>query len=370
MNLKFLKLKNFRLHKNSSIEFSDNLNYILGGNGQGKTSILEAVYYISTTKSYIASSDYEAVSFSENFFDIDAEIRDLTENKIKLTYNALSNKKEISLNNKNVYSAASIIGQFPIVIITQSDYKITLGAPADRRKFIDSIISQASETYLNLLLEYQKTLRQRSSLLNQIKETNNSDLFKQLDVWTETLVSRGAEIVKHRLKFVKLFNEYITICYRKIMNDAEKPIIKYSFNNCEDEDKVESVFIEELQKLREQELRRATNLVGPHRDDFLFYVNDYELKSFGSQGQNKTYQIALKFGQFFFLKDVLGKTPIFLMDDVFGELDSFRAKKISEYLNDIGQAFITLTDFANFTHLNKSANDKIIKVAQGNVSYA
>lgn len=370
MNLKLLKLKNFRLHKNSSIEFSDNLNYILGGNGQGKTSILEAVYYISTTKSYIASSDYEAVSFSENFFDVEAEISDLTENKIKLTYNALNNKKDITLNDKNVYSAASIIGKFPIVIITQSDYKITLGAPADRRKFIDSIISQASETYLNVLLEYQKTLRQRSSLLNQIKETNNSDLFKQLDVWTETLVSRGTEIVKHRLKFVRLFNDYISTCYRKIMNDTEKPIIKYSFNNCEDENKIESVFIEELEKLREQELRRATNLVGPHRDDFLFYINDYELKSFGSQGQNKTYQIALKFGQFFFLKDILGKTPMFLMDDVFGELDSFRANKISEYLNDIGQAFITLTDFSNFGHLNKSANDKIIKVEQGKVSYA
>ncbi|MBN2571690.1 MAG: DNA replication and repair protein RecF [Ignavibacteriales bacterium] len=369
MNLRFLKLINFRLHKNSFIEFSDNLNYIIGGNGQGKTSILEAIYYISTTKSYIASSDYEAVSFSENFFDIEGTVDDLTENKVKLNYNALSNKKEINLNDKNIYSAASIIGKFPIVIITQSDYKITLGAPADRRKFIDSIISQASETYLNLLLEYQKTLRQRSSLLNQIKETNNSDLFRQLDVWTETLVNRGTEIVKHRLKFIKSFNDYITACYSKIMNGAEKPIIKYSFNNCEDEEKVEPVFVEELDKLREQELRRATNLVGPHRDDFLFYVNDYELKSFGSQGQNKTYQIALKFGQFFFLKDVLGKTPMFLMDDVFGELDSYRANKISEYLNEIGQAFITLTDFSNFSHLNKSVNDKIINVTKGNVTY-
>ena len=129
-------------------------------------------------------------------------------------------------------------------------------------------------------------------------------------------------------------------------------------------------FSRNIAEMRNDELRRATNLVGPHRDDFIFVINNYELRKFGSQGQHKTFQIALRFGEFFYLLDKLGKKPIFLLDDVFGELDTFRAGKISEFLEDVGQAFITLTDFAKLDKLNFKTSANVINIEMGKVSYA
>lgn len=369
MILKQIEIVNYRLHKNTLLNFSNNLNYIVGGNGQGKTTILEAIYYLCTTKNLNQFSDYEAVNFDENYFELFGLFSDLTENKVKIDFKLETNRKEIFLDNKQIYKAASLIGQFPVVTLIQSDHSITQGSPSFRRKFIDSVISQASETYLKVLLDYNKTLRQRSSLLSKFKETNNKNLLIELDAWTDTLISTGIEIVKHRIEFVKEFNSYLREAYFKLVEKKEQPQINYSFLECSDKTEIETAFKEALEDLKEAELRRAVNLVGPHRDDFVFKVNELELKNFGSQGQHKTFQIALRFGQFYFLKDKLGKTPIFLMDDVFGELDAYRVNKTSNYLREVGQAFITLTDFSNLDNLVMSGNDKMFKVEKGNVSY-
>jgi DNA replication and repair protein RecF len=153
------------------------------------------------------------------------------------------------------------------------------------------------------------------------------------------------------------------------MEDAEQPGIQYLFFT--DELKVDEIkikFTEQLKEERENEIRRATNLIGPHRDDFLFTINGMELRKYGSQGQHKTFQIALRFGEFFYIKEKQGNTPIFLMDDVFGELDTYRAQKISDYLNEIGQAFITMTDFGRLENLINENEDHVIRVQNGSVS--
>jgi DNA replication and repair protein RecF len=370
MILSSIALKNFRLHKETKINFSEDLNYIIGGNGQGKTTILEAIYYLCTTKSISQAQDSEAVNFDEAFFEISGLFKDLTDNKVQAFYNLESNKKSFFVDEKQVNRASSIIGKFPVVTLIQSDHAITQGAPAERRKFVDSIISQASNTYLNILLDYNKTLRQRSSLLSRIRETNDQSLFMQLEAWTETLVKLGSELVRHRLKFIKKFNSYMVEAYNNIMEGNEKPVIEYSFFGVKEEHKVQETFNEELNRLKRDEFNRAKNLVGPHRDDFHFYINNYELRKYGSQGQHKTYQIALRFGQFFYMKDTLGRTPIFLMDDVFGELDTYRANKISIYLKKIGQAFITMTDFSNVEGIEISDSDKIFNVKNGSIAHA
>lgn len=370
MILESIELKNFRLHKNSSINFSDKLNFIIGGNGQGKTSILESIYFLCTTKSLNQVLDSEVVSFNENEFEIKGKFQDTTNNNVRLYYSLDSNKKHYFIDGKQVHRASSVIGKFPVVSLTPSDHALTLGSPAERRKFVDSVISQASATYLKILLEYNKTLRQRSSLLSQIKEQRSSKLFDQLDAWTEALISNGSEIIKHRISFVKEFNSYVARAYKNIMNEQEFPFISYKYlNNTDKETEINKKFAAELENKKNDELRRATNLVGPHRDDLLFSVNEFELKKYGSQGQHKTFQIALRFGQFFYLKDALSKTPVFLLDDVFGELDSFRAGKISEYLNDVGQAFITMTDFTKLEKLKKTEADYILNINNGMVSY-
>lgn len=370
MILNTIELINFRLHSKTVINFSEDLNYIIGGNGQGKTTILEAIYYLCTTKNLTQSPEGEALTFNQSFFELAGKFKDLTEDKIRIVFSAETNKKTYTLNDKQIYRASSVIGKFPVVTLTQSDHTTTIGSPAERRKFIDSVISQSNETYLKILLEYNKTLRQRSSLLSLLKETKEKNLFEELDAWTETLVLTGTEIVKHRINFIKEFESYVKDSYRKIMEGNETPEIKYNFLGETESDKIEDAFRREINNRKNDELIRASNLVGPHRDDFIFKINDFELRKFGSQGQHKTFQIALRFGEFFYLKDILGKTPIFLMDDIFGELDTYRSKKISEYLREIGQAFITMTDFNNIERLEISERDKIIKVEKGAVVYA
>ena len=370
MILKQIELQNFRLHKNTSLNFSDKLNLIVGGNGHGKTSILEAIYYLCTTKNLNLASENDVIMFCEQYFEAKGSFYDLTKNQTRIFFDTAKSKKNFFLDDKQIFNSSSIIGKFPIVSLIQSDHAITQGAPSERRRFVDSVISQASHTYLEILLEYSKTLRQRSSLLSQIKESRNVNLFSQLDAWTEALITTGAEIIKHRIRFVKEFSAHVTEAYNHIVENAEEPLIIYNALAELDEENIAKGFRQELAVMREDELRRGTNLVGPHRDDFIFSINGLELKRFGSQGQHKTFQIALRFGQFFFMKEKLGKTPIFLMDDVFGELDSYRAGKISEYLSQIGQAFITMTDLTKTEALNINAENILIKVHNGKAAYA
>ena len=154
------------------------------------------------------------------------------------------------------------------------------------------------------------------------------------------------------------------------MGKSEIPKVFYNTIADPDINNIENEFHQKINSLKHDEIRRGRNLVGPHRDDLIFSIDELELKKYGSQGQNKTFQIALRFSQFFFLKDKLGITPIFLMDDVFGELDAFRAERISNYLGEIGQAFITMTDFSKLDKLSKSDEDIILDVKNGKVAYA
>lgn len=370
MVLKSIKLSNFRLHKDTQLEFSDNLNYIAGGNGQGKTTILESIYYLCTSRSLNGSPDSEVTSFGSDFFEVDGAFSDLASNDVRIYYDSNAGKKSMFLDDKQFYRASGIIGKFPVVTLVQEDHAITMGSPGDRRKFVDSVISQASGAYLKILIEYNKTLRQRSFLLSQIKENNSPKLFNQLSAWNATLVKNGSELIRHRLAFIDRFNEYLSTSYSRVMESREIPAIHYSFHDETDTGRIEETFYDKLSELKDDELRRGVNLVGPHRDEFYFMINDRELRKYGSQGQHKTFQIALRFGEFFFLKDALGKSALFLLDDVFGELDTYRAGRISEYLKEVGQAFITMTDFSKSELLKRTGEDLLMNVSGGKVSYA
>lgn len=376
MYLRSLSLTNFRLHKNTNIEFSEGLNYIVGGNGQGKTTILEAIHYISTTKSFLAQSDVESLTFNESVFEVKGKISDLIDDTMIIRFDLNENKKHYAINGKQINTPSEIVGRYPIVLLSPRDSKITEESPADRRKFVDSIISQFSHSYFQNLLEYKRILRQRSSLLLQLRENFSlqmhpfgKSLGDELNVWTEKLIEYGSKLIIARTDFINEFKNYVSRAYNLIMSDIEIPDIEYVSLAFDNRENVEEVFRELLQKESTNELRRAVNLVGPHRDEYRFLLNGTDLRTYGSQGQHKTFQVALRFAEYFYLRDKMNKNPFFLLDDVFGDLDKSRGKMISEHLSDLGQAFITLTDFTNFGEIKRTARDSLMTVTNGEVGY-
>lgn len=372
MKLLSIQLKNFRKHRETNLTFSEKLNFIVGSNGAGKTTILEAIHYLCTNKNFNTRTDSEVVLFNEKDFEVEGSINKNNENKVRVYFSLEENKKTYLKDNKKINRSVDIVGDFPIVTLTPSDLFITKGFPSDRRKFVDSILCQASETYLNNLLDYNRTTKQRATLLFLLKNNNSQQLKNELESWNEKLIQSGLYLIKKRIEFIKEFRSFVKDSYKKIMEKEESPDIVYSFLETEGErpDNIEKIFRELLSLKKEDELKRSVNLVGPHRDEFIFLINGIELKKYGSQGQHKTFQIALRFAEFFYLKQLRGITPLFLLDDVFGKLDSLRAKKISNYLRDVGQAFVTVTDLADFSFFDREDDDKVIKVDEGVVEYA
>ena len=369
MLLSSISLKNFRLHKNIQIDFAKKLNYIVGGNGQGKTTILESIYYLCTTKSFCTRIDSEAINLKENVLEISGVFENRTNQTANISFSSLETKKVYMLNDKKISKHSDIIGKFPVVLLTPSDHSITQGMPSERRRFVDSVISQASETYLQILMEYNRILKQRSYLLSAMRE-NPGQLYDELEAWNEKLIQNGSEIIKHRKRFIDEFNLYVRDSYFRVMEEDEVPSLAYYTLESYNGENIRERFLDLLKEKEKEELRRATNLVGPQRDDMIFTINDLNLKTYGSQGQHKTFQTALRFAEFYYLKEITGTAPIFLLDDVFGELDANRSFKISKYLGEVGQAFITLTDFGNFEFLQVSDEDKVIKLNKGAMVYA
>lgn len=369
MYLSSISLRNVRKHTDTKIDFAKKLNYIIGGNGVGKTTILEAIYYLCTTKSCITSSDTEAIKIGESGFGIQGNITGNSDSVVKISYSLEDNKKSYRLNEKQIYKFSDVIGKFPVVILSPADHSITQGFPAERRKFVDSVISQSSKTYLATLIEYNKIIKHRAHLLNRMRESNlkQSD---ELDAWNEKLIKSGTEIIEQRKNFVYEFESYISNSYYEILSGREAPAIHYYYLDGLGAENISVSYAQRLDQLAEAELRRGTNLVGPHRDDFIFEIDGMNLKNYGSQGQHKTYQTALRFAEYFYLKDKTGTHPILLLDDVFGELDVERTVAISKYLSMVGQAIITLTDFGNISRLKIGADDKVIRISmEGNITY-
>ena len=226
MILSSIRLKNFRSHSNINLNFSPGVNYIIGGNGQGKTSIIEAIFYICTTKSHNTKTDSEAVSFNKDGFEITGNFSGVTENEVTVTFSINENKKRYFKDEKQITRIVDIIGKFPVVLLSPEDHAITQGSPGERRKFIDSIISQARETYLRNLLDYNKTLRQRSSLLAKIKEHRDKNTLAELEAWSSILVRTGSYIIKQRKQFLEEFSNYVNQSYNVIMETEEKPEIE------------------------------------------------------------------------------------------------------------------------------------------------
>ena len=370
MRLVTLKLHHFRNHIDTSFEFGQGTNVLLGDNGEGKTNVLEAISFLCLTKSFFTSSDAPVVNFEKDMFEIAGKVQfeSGVEQYIRVAYSQFQGEKSYTINKRHIEPFSSVIGTFPIVICSPEHTPITSGAPVERRRFVDFIISQSNALYFQQLLEYKKVLKQRNKILldSKISKRDNSSL---LEPWDKQVAKLSGHISIKRREFVHQFREFIASAYHHLVGQ-EEPTIEYEPSVTIDDDFTEARICEtisaKLKEHRSEEVRTGTTLVGPHRDEFSLKINGLDLRKFASQGQHKTFLVALKIGEFFYLKERCRETPIFLLDDVFNELDKHRAQRLLHFVGELSQTFVTSTDPHIFDNvLSFRGNDRKFSIQHG-----
>ena len=346
MRISNAHLRSFRNHNETVFDFGARVNVLLGENGQGKTNALEALSFLCLTKSFYASADATVMQQQQTFFEIKSVLvsDEGKEFHVRVTYDDMKKEKKFTINGAAVEKFSSVIGMFPVVILSPENSSITFGSPADRRKFIDLVISQSSKSYVEDSMEYRRIVRQRNTILSEAK---GRDCSAEIAPWNDMLVRYGSRIIYKRNRFLQEFAPYIAQTYMDIVDERETPKIEYApsinIQSGSTMDEISAAMEQKLLKKKNDEMRFQTTLVGPHRDDILFSLNGMSLKHFASQGQHKTFLVALKVAEFFFLKERCSETPVFLLDDVFSELDEYRSKKLLTLAESLGQIFITTT---------------------------
>lgn len=357
-NISILNYKNL---EEVELEFSSKLNCFLGENGMGKTNVLDAVYYLSFCKSSINPIDSQNIRHDEHFFVLQGSYLTDGGKEVEEIYCGLKRrKKKVFKRNKKEYSRFSDhIGLIPLVMISPDDSALILGGSDERRKFIDVVISQFDKVYLDALIQYNKAMVQRNSLLK-----SESPVDEQLFSVLEELMARTGTLVFNKRKefidsFVPIFQNY----YSTISQDKELVSLVYK------SDLLEGDLFGLLQQSRGRDRIMGYSLKGIHKDDLIMSIGAFPIKKEGSQGQSKTFLVALKLAQFSYLRKVGDKVPLLLLDDIFDKLDALRVEQIMHLVagDEFGQIFITDT---NRTHLDKilhrvNSHFKLFKVTGG-----
>ncbi|MGJ8731770.1 DNA replication/repair protein RecF [Cellulophaga fucicola] len=338
MLLKKLSLVNYKNFDSKEFEFDAKINCFVGSNGIGKTNILDAIYHLSFGKSYFNPIASQNIKHGEEFFVIDGLFfKEEREEKIICSLKKGA-KKIIKRNGKAYDKFSDHIGFLPLVIISPADRDLILEGSDTRRKFIDGVISQSNKIYLQTLLKYNKTLLQRNSLLKYFAVNHTFDK-TTLSVYNEQLQEFGTIIHKERVAFLDSFIPIFKEQYAAISGGKENVTINYNSKLLEKD--LLQLFDENLDKDRAVQY----TTVGIHKDDLSFEIDEYPIKKFGSQGQQKSFLIALKLAQFNFIKEQAKTTPILLLDDIFDKLDENRVSQIVSLVDDdnFGQIFISDT---------------------------
>ncbi|QEE49536.1 DNA replication/repair protein RecF [Flavobacterium alkalisoli] len=338
MYLKNLSLLNYKNISEANFEFDSKINCFVGKNGIGKTNVLDAIYHLSYGKSYFNPLAIQNIKHGEEFFVIDGTF-EKNERTEQIVCSLKKGQKKVLKRNSKAYDKFSEhIGFIPLVMISPSDNDLIMEGSETRRKFIDSVISQLDPAYLQELISYQKIVAQRNALLKYFAINRTFDK-ETLSIYNEQLTTLGHVIFEKRKQFLADFIPIFNTHHHAITNSAEDVTLVYQSQ------------LEEkpLNELLEENLQRDKVLqytsVGIHKDDLSFEIENHPIKKFGSQGQQKSFLIALKLAQFDFIKKQSGVLPILLFDDIFDKLDETRVSKIVEMVNDkvFGQIFISDT---------------------------
>ena len=338
MWLKNITLLNFKNYSDANVSFSPTVNAFVGDNGAGKTNLLDAIHYLCLCKGYFNPIDTQQIKTNEDLFMIQGDFERQGKNE-KITCGVKRNqKKQFKRNKKEYDKLANHIGLFPLVMISPYDTNIIMEGSEERRRFMDNVISQTDSQYLDELILYNKHLLNRNALLKQIAVTRSYDP-SLLEIYNDQLVASGLKIFNKRqefmVHFIPLFNKY----YEFLTGGNEEVGLQYQSQLTGNS--FEQLLIQSVEK--DKVLERTT--VGLHKDELIFSISDMPLKKFGSQGQQKSFVIALKLAQYAYLQKHKGFKPLLLLDDIFDKLDDNRVSKLMEMVShhDFGQIFITDT---------------------------
>lgn len=361
MIVESLKLQNYRNYEYLNMNFDEKINIIYGDNAQGKTNILESMYVCATSKSHRGSKDREIIRFDNDESHIKVNVKKNDMN-YRIDMHLKKNKpKGIAVNGIPIKRAVELFGILNIVFFSPEDLNIIKNGPSERRRFIDMELSQLDKIYLDCLINYNKVVNQRNSLLKEYAFSGREDIISSLDIWDMQLVKYGNDVIKSREKFVKEINDLVKSIHTKLSGDREQ--LEIIYEPCVKEQDFES----ELVRVRDRDLKFKCTNIGPHKDDMCFLINGMDVRKYGSQGQQRTAALSLKLAEIELVKQIIHDTPVLFLDDVLSELDSRRQNFLLDSIGNI-QTMITCTGLDEFIN-NRFSINKIFKVVNGKVSF-
>ncbi len=359
MIIKTLELSHFRNYEALTVSFDAGTNILYGDNAQGKTNILEAIYLGGTTKSHKSSKDKEMIRFGCE----EAHIRiglEKQKQQFQIDMHLKKNRaKGIAVNKIPIKKASELFGILNLIFFSPEDLNIIKNGPSERRRFMNIELCQLDKIYLDHLAKYNKILDQRNKLLKDI--FFRPDLKDTLSVWDIQLVQYGKKIIKSRREFICQLNEIVTEIHNGISGGKERMLLSYEPNLKEE------LFEQELNRVRQKDLKSGQTTVGPHKDDMSFSIDGIDMRKFGSQGQQRTCALSLKLSEIELVKRMTKDTPVLLLDDVLSELDSSRQKFLLEHICNT-QTIITCTGLDEFIRSRFHIN-RVFEVIDGKVIY-
>ncbi len=344
MRLRSIRLRQFRAHTDTVLAFAPGMTLLIGPNGAGKTNILEAVSLLCLGKSFLASSDAPLLKRGAAHLEVEGETESDRGATARLRVAIVPGEGKRAFANGVVLDRlADLIGRVPLVILSPADYELTAGGPSERRQMVDATLSQAYPVYLTDLLAYRRALRQRNALLFSVRR-GGPVAPGTMDAWDAELSRHGARLIARRAEFLARFGAFVVQAHRLLQEPGAAPTLRYapSVEVGEGEDPLDA-FRHALARTERRGRDAGRTLVGPHLDEVTFLLDDVDLRPYASQGQHRTFALALRIAQALFLRDHLDESPVLLLDDVFGPLDAVRSRVLLELLlsREIGQSIVT-----------------------------
>lgn len=370
MYLQYLDLQHYRNYDKQELHLNKGINVLQGSNGQGKTNLLEAIYYLACGGNFRGNKDPELIQWNQPYFRIYGQLKKETSERLYEleVYFDQKKKKQLKINGVKYKNLSELQEYLRVVLFSPDDLRIIKGAPSDRRHYLDMVMCQQERNYPKLIKDYERIVSQRNNLLKEIHYHKPKQ--QELDIWNMYLAEYGSHIIYRRLQFLKKLIPIARKVQRELTEQTEKFTVTYhcSIGAIGDfsREEIRELFFNIIKKRQGEEVVRGTTLWGPHRDDLIFYLNGTDLKKYGSQGQQRTGILSLKMAELTTFYNRYGEYPLLLLDDVMSELDESRRKYLMQMVkkNEI-QTIITGTNIEFLTE--KIADNEIYSIKEGKI---